>query len=124
MTDGFGFLVYAFILPALILGGISCLCICFFMRFQSFRSFVCSKAFWIAWLFPYYTLLLIVLLTYEWELLMMYICGISLPLVYYVRKVFIQSHLNLVSNELSLWIIPMSIFSLCIHSSMVLVWRY
>ena len=106
MTDGFGFLAYVFILPALILGGISCLCIVFFIRFQSFRSFVCSKAFWIAWLFPYCTLLLIVLLTYEWELLTMYICGISLPLVYYIRRVFIQSHLNLVSNRLKIFGTP------------------
>ena len=124
MPDGFGFLAYVFILLILILGGISCLCIVFFIRFQSFRSFVYSKAFWIAWLFPYYTLLLIVCITYEWGLLKMYICSISLPLVYYIRRVFIQSHLNLVSNGLSLWIIPMSILSLCIHSSMVLVWRY
>lgn len=124
MTDGFGFLAYVFILLILILGGISCLCIVFFIRFQSFRSFVCSKAFWIAWLFPYYTLLLIVCITYEWGLLKMYICSISLPLVYYIRRVFMQSHLNLAPNEFSLWIIPMSVFSLCIHSSMVLAWRY
>ncbi len=88
MTDGFGFLAYVFILPALILGGISCLCIVFFIRFQSFCEFVCSKAFWIAWLFPYYTLLLIVLLTYEWELLTMYICGISLPLILYKESFY------------------------------------
>lgn len=124
MPDGFGFLAYVFILLILILGGISCLCIVFFIRFQSFRSFVCSKAFWIAWLFPYYTLLLIVCITYEWGLLKMYICSISLPLVYYIRRVFMQSHLNLAPNEFSLWIIPMSVFSLCIHSSMVLAWRY
>ncbi len=124
MLDGFGFLAYVFILLILILGGISCLCIVFFIRFQSFRSFVCSKAFWIAWLFPYYTLLLIVCITYEWGLLKMYICSISLPLVYYIRRVFMQSHLNLAPNEFSLWIIPMSVFSLCIHSSMVLAWRY
>lgn len=48
----------------------------------------------------------------------MYICGISLPLVYFLRKFFMQSHLNLFPNEFSLWIIPMSIFSLCIHSSL------
>lgn len=121
MTDGFGFLRYVFIFLTLILGSISCLCILFFIRFQSFRNFVYSKTFWIAWFFPYYTLLLITYITGEWELLTMYIWGISLPLVYFVRKVFIQSHLNLASNESSLWIIPMIIFSLCIHSSLYIV---
>lgn len=118
MTDGFGFLAYVFTLPVLILGGISCVCIVFLIRFQSFCGFVYSKSFWIAWLFPYYLLFLIICITCEWELLTMYICGISLPLVYFLRKFFMQSHLNLAPNEFSLWIIPMSIFSLCIHSSL------
>lgn len=118
MTDGFGFLGHILIFPMIILGGISCLCIFLFIRFHSFRNFVYSKAFWIAWFFPYYTLLLIVLLTYEWGLLEMYICGISLPLVYFARRVFIHSDSSLVSNEYSLWIIPMSIFSLCIHGAL------
>lgn len=113
-----GFWAYVFMVPVLILGGISCLCIVFFIRFQSFCGFVYSKAFWIAWLFPYYILLLIVCITYEWGLLKMYVCSISLPLVYCVRKSFTQSHWNLTPNEFSLWIIPMSIFSLCIHSSL------
>lgn len=125
MTDGWAFLRFFFIFPTLILGGISCLCLFFFIRFQSFRNFVYSKVFWIAWFFPYYTLLLIAYITREWDLLTMYIWGISLPLVYFVRKVFIQSHLNLTSNESSLWIIPMIIFSLCIHSSLyiILTWN-
>ncbi|EFC31063.1 hypothetical protein C1336_000240003 [Campylobacter jejuni subsp. jejuni 1336] len=53
------------------------------IRFQSFCGFVCSKSFWIAWLFSYYLLFLIICITCEWELLTMYICGISLPLVYF-----------------------------------------
>ncbi|EAC1425039.1 hypothetical protein EAG71_09080 [Campylobacter jejuni] len=118
MTDGFGFLAYVFTLPVLILGGISYVCIVFLIRFQSFCGFVCSKSFWIAWLFSYYLLFLIICITCEWELLIMYICGISLPLVYFLRKFFMQLYSNLALNEFSLWIIPMSIFSLCIHSSL------
>lgn len=88
MTDGFGFLAYVFTLPVLILGGISYVCIVFLIRFQSFCGFVCSKSFWIAWLFSYYLLFLIICITCEWELLIMYICGISLPLVYFLRKFY------------------------------------
>lgn len=47
-----------------------------------------------------------------------YFSADTLPLVYFLRKFFMQSHSNLALNEFSLWIIPMSIFSLCIHSSL------
>ncbi|MGX3046029.1 hypothetical protein [Helicobacter sp. T3_23-1056] len=115
MTDGWGFLVYVVIFPAIFFGILSCLSICVFFKWHSFRNFLCSKSFWIAWAFPYLLLFIIICVSREWSLSVMYISSLSLLLVYFLRKAFMQSHINLVPSEFSLWIIPMSICSLSIH---------
>lgn len=115
MTDGWGFLVYVVIFPAIFFVILSFLSFCVFFKWQSFRNFLCSKSFWIAWAFPYLLLFTIICVSREYSLSEMYISSLSLPLVYFLRKAFVQSHLNLVPSEFSLWIIPMSICSLFIH---------
>lgn len=95
----------------------------FFLIFRSFRIFLCSKSFWIAWLLPYLLLSAICVsaglrISMEWSLLELHIGGLFLPLVYFLRKTFIRKHSNLVPNKLSSWIIwaiPMSICSFFIH---------
>lgn len=119
MTDGWGFLLYMALIYGLIASGLSFLLVLFFLIFRSFRIFLCSKSFWIAWILPCLLLSTICVSTglrigMEWRWLELHIGGLSLPLVYFLRKAFIRKHLNLVPNKLSswiIWIIPMSICS-------------
>lgn len=124
MTDGWGFLVYIIIYPMIFIGIISFLLLCFFFKWQSFCNFLYSKSFWIAWLFPYYLLLIIVCITNEWELLKLYICILSLPIVYQSRKWYMTNRKNKATNIFSIWIIPISIISLFIHLEIITLYLF
>ncbi|PZT47579.1 hypothetical protein B6S12_08420 [Helicobacter valdiviensis] len=122
MTGGWGFLAYVAIFFIIFFAILSFLSLCIFFKWQSFRNFLCSKNFWIAWGFPYLLLFVIICVSGEWSLSKMYISSLSLPLVYFLRKAFIQSHSNLVPNEFSLWIIPISICSFFIHIGLFFIY--
>lgn len=114
MGDIFRFLTYFVLFYGLIVAALFCLLILFFLNFSSFHNFLCSKSFWIAWLLPYLLLFIIVCINITFPLWPLFISGLSLPLVYFLRKAFIRKHSNLVPNKLSSWIIwaiPMSICS-------------
>ncbi len=115
-----GFLIYFAIIPAIISSIISFLLLAFFMKLQSFRNFLTSHYFWLAWLFPYCLLLIIAYFTSEWRLLEFYICALTLPIVYQLRKWYITTNKeNEIINDFSIWIIFVSILSFFIHLGMI-----
>ena len=90
------------------------------MKFQSFRNFLISHYFWLAWLFLYCLLLIIICFTRELELLEFYICVLTLPIVYQLRKYYITaSKKSERVDDFSIWIILMSILSLFVHLGMI-----
>ena len=120
MIDGWGFLVYTAIIPAILGGIISLLLFAFLWNFKVFAIFLFHIIFWLAWLFPYCLLLIIICFTRELDLLEFYICVLTLPIVYHLRKYYITaSKKSERVDDFSIWIILMSILSLFVHLGMI-----